>query len=143
MDDQRERDCHHIDDNLSDQHANDLHTRFNARAGTVPRTRMIRASAPERDGTAGCNVAGGAAASVALGPTALAAVTDRELSHAASTSQKSSQQGFVPANRTAAHVALPIGVVADQALILFKLCPGNIALMVVLHHNLPIIPAAM
>src|ERR1700730_2453084 len=67
----------------------------------------------------------------------------RELSPAASTSQKSSQQGFAPANRTAAHVALPIGVVADQPLIPFKLRLGNIALMVVLDQNLPIIPAAM
>src|SRR5258708_39412021 len=103
----------------------------------------INPSAPERDAIAGTHLVGGAAASVALRWTALAAVADRELSPAASASQKSRQQGFAPANRTAAHVALTVGVVADQPLIPFKLCPCNIALMVVLDQNLPIIPAAM
>jgi hypothetical protein len=103
----------------------------------------INPSAPERDAIAGTHLVGGAAADVALRWTAFAAVADRELSPAASASQKSRQQGFAPANRTAAHVALPVGVVADQPLIPFKLHPCNIALVVILDQNLPILPAAM
>ena len=41
MDDQREGIAHHIDDNLSDQQANYLLARFNARTDAVPRARDL------------------------------------------------------------------------------------------------------
>src|SRR4249919_1926394 len=43
MDDQREGIAHHIDDNLSDQQANYLLARFNARTDAVPSRREISA----------------------------------------------------------------------------------------------------
>ena len=72
-----------------------------------------------------------ASAVIAAGIAVLAAISDVKLAAAMAASKKSGKQRFATSHRAAAHEALAVGVVGDQALIPFELAPGNVALVMV------------
>jgi len=51
--------------------------------------------------------------------------------------EQAGEQRFAAPHRSAAHEALAIGVIADQALVPLELGPANVALMVVQDQSFP------
>ena len=78
-----------------------------------------------------------AAAVVAARAAVLAAVGDMQLAAAMAAPQQAGEQRLAAADRAAAHEALAVGVVADQALVPLELRPANVTLVVVADQNLP------
>ena len=56
---------------------------------------------------------------------------------AASATEQTGQQSFAAPDRSAAQIALSVGIVGNQTLIPFELVPGNICLVMVADQNLP------
>jgi hypothetical protein len=65
----------------------------------------------------------------------LAAVGNVELAAAMTAAKKTGKQGLAASHGAAAHETLTVGVVADQALIPFKLGPRNVSVMMVEDQN--------
>ena len=79
-----------------------------------------------------------AAAVVAARAAVLAAIGDMQLAAAVATSEKAGKQCFATPDRAAAHEALAVGVVGDQALVPLELGPANVALVTVEDQSLPL-----
>src|SRR5512134_1227406 len=67
----------------------------------------------------------------------LAAIGDVQFAAAVPAAEQASQQRLAAPNRTAAHEAPAVGVVADQPLVPLERCPANVTFMVVSDQNLP------
>src|SRR6478672_1079047 len=99
--------------------------------------RPIDPHAAERDARLAAVIEIAAPAVIAPGTAFLAAVGDMELAAAMAAAQETGEQGFAAPYRSAAHEALAVGVIADQALVPLELGPANVALMVVEDQSLP------
>ena len=75
-----------------------------------------------------------------VAPGACTAIGDVKLAAAMATSKKAGEQRLATSHRAAAHEALTIGVVGDQALIPFELGPANVAFVTVDDQSLPLAP---
>jgi len=60
-----------------------------------------------------------------------------QLAAAMTAPEQAGQQGFAPAHNAAAHEALAVGVVAEQALIPLELGPANVTLVMVEDQSIP------
>jgi hypothetical protein len=74
-------------------------------------------------------------AAIAVG----AGVGDMQLAPAMATAQQTGKQSFAPAQRTAAHRVLAIGVVRDQAQVPLVVCPAQITPVVIRDQHLPVL----
>ena len=72
-----------------------------------------------------------APAVIAARASVLAAIGDVELATTVPAPQQTGQQRFTAPDRASAHKALAIGIVTDQTLVSLKLCPANIAVVVI------------
>src|SRR3954449_5429620 len=97
----------------------------------------INPQAAERDAPVPAMVEVAAPAVIAPGPAVRAAVGDMELAAAVAAAEQAGEQRFAAPHRSAAHEALAIGVIADQALVPLELGPANVALMVVQDQSFP------
>src|SRR5207248_10544012 len=93
--------------------------------------------AAERDVGSAAVVEITAPAVIAARTPVLAAVGDVQLATAMPAAQKAGQQRLAAPDRAAAHEALAIGIVSDQALVPLELCPADVALVMVGDQNLP------
>jgi len=73
-----------------------------------------------------------------LGVAAFAGIGDMHSAAAASATEQTGQQSFAAPDRSAAQIALSVGIVGNQTLIPFELVPGNICLVMVADQNLPV-----
>src|SRR6478609_2778010 len=82
------------------------------------------------------------AAMIAPDSTVRAAVGNVKFAAAVAATKKPREKAFAAADRATTHEAFSVGVVGDQALIPLELRPRNVALMVVLDQNLPVVALA-
>jgi hypothetical protein len=80
------------------------------------------------------------AAGIALREGLAAAVRHLELTATAGTAEQARQERSTPTDRAPPQIAHPVGIVRNQPLIPFELCPCNVSLVVVFDQNLPIAP---
>ena len=95
--------------------------------------------AAERDALIAAMVEMAATAVVTPGAAFGAAIGYMELAAAMAAAQQARQQRFAASDRSAAHEALAVGIVADQALVPLELGPTDIGAVVITDQNLPLL----
>ena len=103
----------------------------------LPGNDPVNAHAAKRDAGRTAVVEVTAATVIAPGTAVLAAVGDMQLAAAMAAAEQAGQKRLTAPDRTAAHEALPVGVVADQALVPLELGPANVAFVMVEDQSLP------
>ena len=99
----------------------------------------IDAHASERDAAIAAVIDEATLAVIAARIAVGAGVSDVQLASAMTTAQQAGEQRLAPAQRTAAHRVLAIGVVRDQAQVPLVVCPAQITLVVIRDQHLPVL----
>jgi len=99
----------------------------------------VNAHASERDAAIAAVIDEAALAVITARIAVGAGVSDVQLASAMTTAQQAGEQRLTPAQRTAAHRVLAVGVVRDQAQVPLVVCPAQITLVVIGNQHLPVL----
>ena len=99
----------------------------------------VNPHATERDTAIATVIDEAPLAVIAPGIAVLAGVSDMQLASAMATAQQAGEQSLAPAQRTAAHRVLAVGIVCDQAEVPFVVRPAQITLVVIRDQHLPVL----